>query len=96
LLLNQLQTHLSLQWIYRHSSPESLLNSQKQEILLTPTSGQATELMEYVNSGNVRKILLFAEALKNQHGLDSFAEDVIHLAKKFEMEKLQNLVKKFV
>ncbi len=96
LLLNQLQTHLSLQWIYRHSPSESLLNSQKQEILLTPTNEQATELMEYVNSGSVRKILLFAEELKQRHGLDSFAEDVIHLAKKFEMDKLQNLVKKFM
>lgn len=96
-LLDKLQYHLGLQWIYRESSfPEfsyEKFSSPEQAI----TTEQANFFYHLAMQGDILGIKEYAQQLaKTEKHLAKFATKIIQLASNFEDEKIFELIKPFI
>jgi PAS domain S-box-containing protein len=101
ILLNLLQQHLNLKWVYddRGSISQSVeMPSQTLPIeFIGPSSQQASVLFELLTLGNLRKTLTTATQLAQQdQKLQPFAQEVERLVKNYEVAQLENLIKKYL
>ncbi|MDM8560127.1 PAS domain S-box protein [Candidatus Parabeggiatoa sp. HSG14] len=98
-LLDLLQKYLPLEWIYDIDT-SSKPSSQSEEIDQTAffiEPEQAATLFKLVMGGNIKKIIQNVTQLKQQDAkLSPFANEVIKLAKNFEMSKLKKIIQPYI
>lgn len=100
-LLEMLQMHLELSWIYEQKETKTTASSQEytslpQELEIPPDE-ILDRLYELVKKGDLDEILTVAhqlEALNSKY--ISFAEEIIQLAEGFQVKKLQQTLQKYL
>lgn len=97
-LLNLLKKYLPLEWIYEENQETSEeAHALSSMTMVGPSSEQANVLLELALKGNIKKIVDYAGQLKQQNAqLKPFAEEILKMAKKFEISKIKEFVKKYV
>jgi len=93
LLLNILGKYLPLEWL--HENPEAH-SSAAAGPLVGPSREQANMLFELALKGNIRKITEYANQLQQEPQLRPFSEEILKMARKFEISKIKEFVKKYV
>jgi signal transduction histidine kinase/CheY-like chemotaxis protein len=94
-LFNLLETYLSLEWIYDESTCHHH-KPQKEGLIKGPSLEQAEALFNLVLMGDIRGIIDYVEKLgQNDEQMQPFAEQVGQLAKTFQEQKLEELLKPY-
>jgi len=101
ILLDLLQQHLNLKWIYDHQEQVSQSTPTPSPILpvelIGPSSEQAADLFEHLTLGNLRQALITATQFAQQdEKLVPFVQEIERLVKNYEIVQLENLVKKYL
>ncbi len=90
-LLDKLQTHLSLTWIYTDASVET------EETLIAPPIEELKRLYQLTDEGEIFDIQARATQLeKESEAYAPFARQLQQLAKKFDIEQIQAFLKEFI
>jgi len=89
-LLAKMRTYLNLEWIYRKTEA----SVQKKALIVAPGPEELESLMNSAKMGDVQALRDKAEALKRKDKqLAPFAEELIQLAKEFQMSKIRTFLK---
>ena len=97
-LLQLLEQHLNLKWIYQDSSNLSPLGSTDTSptstSMVLPTIAELNQLLELVAKGDIREILSLIDVWREtQPQLAPFIKQIRTLAKSFQLKRLKQLVK---
>ncbi|EIJ41068.1 signal transduction histidine kinase [Beggiatoa alba B18LD] len=93
-LLKILQAYFHIDWSYDVDTEET---SDSSDTTVPPNSQQAEALLEFINAGNIRRIIEYARQLQVTHpALQWFTDDIIQLAKEFDIDKLKALVSPYI
>jgi signal transduction histidine kinase/FixJ family two-component response regulator len=104
-LLNKLQKHLGLTWIYEARSAEAIatLPAQSLDHSPTPTSivpppqPELSHLYELALKGRIKALQEQAKQLEQQdHTLASFTQEIQQLARSFQIEKIQTFIQQYL
>jgi response regulator RpfG family c-di-GMP phosphodiesterase len=104
-LLELLQQHLGLTWIYEqplplldsHPATETPNQADNVELLKVPSAEQATILYEFCMLGDIDGLLVEVEKMEQADAqLVHFANQIRRLAKNFELDKIDGLVGRYV
>jgi len=102
ILLERLQAHLNLEWIYKQTerSEPALMNEDMDQPETVPLEGlnrqQLEILFDLVMSGNINGIIQYVEQLQNQNQqARPFAQKIYQLAKQLEMKQIRKLIKEY-
>ena len=95
-LLQQLQTHLNLTWIYE-PEPEYLDSANIAEQAIVPPFEELIYLYEFAQNGDIKQIKEEAQRLYNSSTqYRQFANAVLELANNFEDEKIVSLIEPYI
>ncbi len=105
ILLELLQQHLGLTWIYEqplphldsHPATEPQNQADNVELLKEPSAEQATILYEFCLLGDIDGLLAEVEKIEQADPqLVPFANQIRRLAKNFELDKIDRLVGRYI
>lgn len=99
-LLDLLQKHLELTWIYQAEEekiePVHELEESIEQTLVGPTPSDASTLFELAMMGDIKGVVQLVERLEQANeNLVPFANQVRYLAKEFKEEQICDLVERF-
>jgi hypothetical protein len=100
LLLQTLQQHLKLEWVYEPIGVERSVQvpevTQPTE-MIPPTSEVLEKLYSLIQDGNIQGIVEVTEQLLiSDTILTPFAQHTIHLATSFQLKPLQTLIEQYL
>ncbi|NDJ22385.1 response regulator [Nostoc sp. B(2019)] len=111
-LLEKLQLHLELNWIYEQKSLDAIASSP--DVKFSPDEGNSSslsaakeitppgveelnQLYELALKGRIKAIQKYADELaKMDYQLAPFAQEIYQLAQSFQIEKLQSFINKYL
>ena len=98
-MLSLLSTHLDLKWIY----PEQLFIPERQvdalaidSNLIAPSKDKLSLLLDLIKQGKIWEIQQQAEQLKAQSQYEQFADQIIELAKHFQIKRLRQFIQQAI
>ncbi|MEN9520064.1 MAG: hypothetical protein RLZZ381_2652 [Cyanobacteriota bacterium] len=97
-LLEMLQVHLQLQWIYEeidvNLTSHIVLNApQTKEDIIPPASAKLSQLYDLAKQGSLDEIQEIAEQLKQlDSSFHSFAQELLDLSASFQIKQLQEFI----
>lgn len=96
-LLEILQNHLHLEWIYQkqelQASPQSKTKSEPEEIMCFPDKDDLHKLYDLARSGLVSDILIEIDELeKNNPNLAAFCQQIRQWTQGFQLKKIKKLL----
>ena len=101
LLLQQIQNHINLDWIYDDNNRQQLITSTAQQATSLPMVGPppetAAQLFELALKGDVKRIkeqIVYLEQLGDLY--HPFAAELRRLAKQYQVKRIQALLKPYV
>jgi len=93
-LLDTLQQLLGCQWIYATSTPFS--TPDVDEAVVPPDNGRLQELYELALQGNLKRLSLVAEAMKEEdRQLAPFADRILTFAQGFQVKQLRGFLDRY-
>ena len=100
-LLEKLQKHLNIQWIYEQKqtkADEVRLGQQQLSLeIIPPSAKELNQLYELALKGRIKKIQQRIKELeKNDPTLTNFAMEIDKYTKSFQIEKIQAFIKKYM
>ncbi|MEK8017064.1 MAG: ATP-binding protein [Candidatus Parabeggiatoa sp.] len=99
-LLECLQTHLNLTWIYEDQKKNETSEEAEQQTeipLVGPSPEKAAILFDLVRSGDINGIIEFAEELEQtDEPLVAFAKKITQLAKDIKKKEIRELAKQYM
>ncbi|HEY9804963.1 MAG TPA: hypothetical protein V6D04_00225, partial [Candidatus Obscuribacterales bacterium] len=94
-LLQKIQKHLQLEWIYEEAESFNLVKSSINELVAPPTADMET-LYELAMKGNFKAIIKQAIALEEMdQKYRPFAQKLHQLAKEFQDEKILAFIQSY-
>jgi len=101
LLLQMLQKHLQLEWIYEQAESSidntvSSVSPVKTVEIVSPANEVLQQLQTLVQDGDVQAILELAEQLaESDHKLIPFAQQIKQLASSFQIQRLETFIDQY-
>jgi CheY-like chemotaxis protein len=95
-LFQLMAQYLHLEWIYETSPfpPQNSIPSTTTSSLILPNVAQLTELFDFAQSGKIQHIIQKTEELqKDSPQLQNFTEELLQLAKGFQLKKIKELLR---
>ena len=93
-LLEKLQKHLQLEWIYESiSQPE---RKTEEDLIIPPPREQIEELHNLVKKGRIPQIIAILQDLKLENKFVPFAQHLIKLANEFELDKINQFLVQYL
>ncbi len=95
-LMEMLQKHLQLEWVYQQENQDISLEEKALEIqtLVLPSNEQIKELYDSARAGLISDILdLITDLEKDNADLIPFGQKIRHWAKNFQVKEIQNYLK---
>ena len=88
-LFNALATHLQLTWNYEEETP--VVDSPRE--IIVPEAGDLQVLLELAQDGLIKKVIRVAEEIgQKDDRYQPFIQQILQLAKRFESEKIEELI----
>jgi len=95
-VLEKLQQHLSLEWVYAEVKPRADEAGEAPASIVPPSSDELEALMELAIRGDIRGVQQRADELvQREPRLKPFATELNQLAKRFRINEIRELLKSF-
>ena len=95
-LLELLQTHLNLEWIYEQNESDEITSKETEIAIIPPPSETLARLQALIQQGNLKTVIQEAGELQQDPQLIPFAQMLTQLAKDFQVKKLEAFIQQFI
>lgn len=95
-LLELLQTHLNLEWIYEQKKSCEITSKETEIAIIPPPSETLARLQALIQQGNLKTVIQEAGELQQDPQLVPFAQMLTQLAKDFQVKKLEAFIQQFI
>ena len=95
-LLELLQTHLNLEWIYEQKKSDEITSKETEIAIIPPPSETLARLQALIQQGNLKTVIQEAGKLQQDPQLIPFAQMLTQLAKDFQVKKLEAFIQQFI